>query len=725
MDTGNSDKPYEVVFSGTDAEGERKFEVMRHVQRTLKISEHQLVGLFNQSEDVVLLKTADRGKAERLIARLKHAGARASLRDTASIPKPDWQDWELQDARENGYHTFQCHACNHAVRLPLSEPLPPICPECRVVAAKYHDVAQKKREREQVRRKVLDLEQAKFEQKARVDEIAREAALRKKIEREVRRELGLEPTLGKRLKTSAAVIATFAFGAASTVAYHSYQASIQQEPMMATAIGDKYRANPRDFAQGLTIRLADQTIRELGSEPPSGPSAIPANGLAGPFDPEPWLTAPPTAAGAAPAGQFRRNTPARGQNAATVSDDDFATIVTHWHEQRSAAPLNQLRLQRLLGRLIETGRIEQAVEMAMIGDSADERLDMLLQIALGLAPHDQQTRREVARRSVSAALADAPSATAPLVEYLALLALQDTPAQRLPDRPSLHQAALQQAAGPTQQIALYAQLAAHLAERGEQAAAERWFAEANGILQNLDHPLDELVAVARLARAYYRANDRAAAESLVERVQTGTAALANEPDALLFREMSSTYATLGRIDAANATARQAGRGGLGSELRRADLAVHLNASGQGIAARGIVTELNNPVIRARTQALLSSIEQIRGQLIASLHLAIEARPGARLLHPELAQLVDSDLGRKPRQLPVADASSSQRTDRQLAMIALNMGWHGAFEEAGQAAGSIGDRELRGEVEQRLGLLQQTLDVARRVQVSALDRNDKR
>lgn len=170
---------YKIVFFGTEADGERKIQVMSQVQRILKLSEHHLVSLFDKPEGVNLYHTADKGAAERLVRRLVAAGAVAKLVDKRA-PQPETpDDWDLVDKAVDTSHVFRCRACNHAERLPLTQPLPAICPECGVVAAKYEDVAGKKRERERIRRSVIDLEKAKMEKAEAAADRAREEALRK------------------------------------------------------------------------------------------------------------------------------------------------------------------------------------------------------------------------------------------------------------------------------------------------------------------------------------------------------------------------------------------------------------------------------------------------------------------------------------------------------------------------------------------------------------------
>ena len=54
---------YKVIFFGTDAEDDRKIEVMLGVQELLKLSEQHLVSLFDNPQGVTLYHTDDRKKA--------------------------------------------------------------------------------------------------------------------------------------------------------------------------------------------------------------------------------------------------------------------------------------------------------------------------------------------------------------------------------------------------------------------------------------------------------------------------------------------------------------------------------------------------------------------------------------------------------------------------------------------------------------------------------------
>ena len=96
------DPTYEVVFYGTDAAGDEALEVMQRVRALLKLSERQIINLFDQTDGVTLLTTSKKAKAERLVKALLRAGASCNLRDSHT-QKGAWEAWRLEEKAAGEY----------------------------------------------------------------------------------------------------------------------------------------------------------------------------------------------------------------------------------------------------------------------------------------------------------------------------------------------------------------------------------------------------------------------------------------------------------------------------------------------------------------------------------------------------------------------------------------------------------------------------------------------
>lgn len=693
METKHKGDRYEVVFCGTAAEGERRIEVMRDVKRALNLDEQRVISLFARSGERVLYRTDERSRAESLDARLRHAGARSKVRDTHKLAAKDWKSWELIDKPEAEFHAFHCNACNHALRLPLSEPLPAVCPECGVVAAKYHAVEQKKLKRERMRRKVMDIRKAREEKAAAAAEAAEEAALRKQIEREVRREVQRELGLGHRLRNGVAAGVIFAIGAGSAAFLMQDPEGLPRETTLANdskpATALPVRSPAR--AQQVTMHLADGLLRKL---------AVPAAGLDGnpvaavTTDDEPWLTLPPTAAGPARPAPAVTAQPQTQTSAAAVAvsllpysvgDAELALMITHWQNHASAAPLTRLRLRRVTQRLLTTGKPQPAAQAALLATDPASRLSLLLPVIKHVASEPDHRRRAEMSQRVRTALIGQSDDDLALAQWLLdrmpqAGALDSLLPQALPGTVSAQLSRLT----VVERIALYAQLAVYLGENSAHGAAQTWFDAANALLRPVTDPPVELVALAHLARAYYRANDHHAASDLLVRIGAALPALPGRPDARLLSEVLESYAVIGKVDDAVAVIEGMGETTLDALLTQADLALRLATADHGIAARALVAEITDSAVRARALAWLSAAAREQGRMQAAAGLALQARDAASGLRRELLALVEGELT-GPQSDKVTAATILAAGDDYHAQLAMTLAWQQAFSAAHSSA----------------------------------------
>ncbi|MCB1801779.1 MAG: hypothetical protein KDI82_08850 [Gammaproteobacteria bacterium] len=700
---------YEIVFSGSGAEGERRIEIMSNVMRVLKLDEQRAINLFERDDERVIYRTDDRDRAERLVSRLRHAGARSALRDSHTLAPPDWKSWELMDKPDVDYHAFHCHACNYGMRLPLSEPLPAVCPECGVVAAKFHAVDQKKRKREQMRRKVMDIRKAREEKAEAEAEIAEEARLRKEIERELRRELQYQLGFGNRLRNGLAAGLIFAVGAGSAVLMLQDPEGLPQELAAADnrATGNALPVIAPASAQQVTLHMANDLLRKL---------AVPTSGLDADStatvvaDAEPWLTLPPTAAGPAVVDSAVRPS-ARSRPAMTgllpyqVGDAELALMITHWQNHASAAPLTRLRLERMTTQLLKADHVRAAARTALLAGTPAARLKLLLPVIGQIARENEPRRQAQVSSEVRELFADEAQDDLALAQWL----LEQAPLtpgfdqlrpQALPATISAQLSRLPL----VERIALYAQMAAHLAENAAPAAAQTWFDAGNTLLRSLTDPRVELVALTHLARAYHRANDQRTANELLLRIGAAIPALPGRPDARLLGQVMETYATTGKVDDAVATIEGMGDSQLEALLTQADLAVRLASAGHGIAARALVAEIDDPAVRARALAWLSAAARERGRMQAAAGLAVQAHDAVAGLRRELVALVESELAGQ------ADGKVSAATlltggDDYHAQLAMNLAWQQAFGAARDSAMAVNSNPRRERLMRDLDTLQ--------------------
>lgn len=637
------DKRYTVQFFGTAAEGERRLEVMREVQRLLKLDTRQLIALFDASDGVTLLNSDNREQADRMVRSLTYFGARCRLKDAEATETPDWASWELVDKNAEQVHIFHCRACGHSIRLPVQQALPTTCPECGVVAAKYDQVAQKKRERERIRQSILAAEQAKAEKAGLRAQQAREDALRKQIEAEVRRELGLRYRLNAPWKSIAAAALLIAVGAAGMGTWLNMPDAALPGVVTADAGNRESTHVYRDLEPQQTLYLADRLVQQI-TEPTPGDNAREPDGSAvAAQDPEPWLNAPATAAGRA------LPHPDASANTALVAGKAGRTIdetVAFWLRTSTSGALHAQRVSHLAKALTDQGRFVEALEASELAASAPQRLMLLRAIVssdlptadAAVAQHLQQTQAMRREQPVMQRLVD--------LMVLDQLARAD----RQPGGARLTRAAVfdlldARQVTPVDAIAVYALLAMNADRLQYDRTASDWFAAANALLRDLPGAEQRLSALAHLAVAYQARGDAETARAIAKRIRTIMLSVGEQGQLTdgLATTLSDAFAELQLFDQAVEAADLGAGSTLASQLRRAELATLLAGRGQRFAARGIIATLSDRAARARSRAQCAAIAGLQGDRLEAMRMIARSTADTRGLPSLLSQAILSDL----------------------------------------------------------------------------------
>lgn len=710
------EKRYEVHCFGTEAQGDAETEVMRRVQRLLKLERHQLISLFQNTDGLVLIRTSNRDKAERMTRALNHAGIRARLHDQQAKKAPVWESWSLEEKSEDEYHAFYCKACTYSERFGLAEDVPAICPRCGVVASKYERVASKKAERERIRRKVLDLQSARAEKAQREEEVQREKALRKEIEKEIRRELGTKHGWARHARQGAAAAVLLAAGAGGAIAWYNTTGSlpVADTPADTTVV----QMAPAMLGPGLdterTLFLAADLLDKLAGDNWQG-----GLGTGDVPVPIPPMIAPATAAGpGAPSADDGRSAARHAapplQAAPASADDGLQRIISAWFRQSSSGAMRVSQQREMLTQLAESGRIGTAIDLAGMSRNPVRRLELLTTIAEVPAMAARPSIRIKAMERLARGAADDPPPGAALLNRLVADSIR-TDGERSDDvalRDDLDGLALPPEDAPR----LYAAIAAHRARQGDPVSANVWFGDANRAFDRLEAPEARLDVLIDLSRAYALAGETATAEDLAQRVRIGLSALDSQRAGLdrLRGRLIELAADLGQQERLSALLDDPKLSPLQADLLRGELANCLADRGQLLAARGVIASIRHPAVGARARALLSRSHAMYGQTDTAAMLAEAARSRTADLPQALLQVVLSDLGEidwamaNPKRMPLDQllATPPELTDRALAVVANNLAWNRATAAALDTAGLIGDAALRGQLILRLRVLDQ-------------------
>ena len=691
---------YEVVFYGTDATGDEALEIMQRVGNLLKLDEQQIVNLFDQPSGITLLTTRKKTKAERLLKALLRTGASCNLRNTDQ-QKGDWESWGLEEKAEDLYNVFQCRACNYAERLPVASAVYGVCPQCGVVQSKYEDVTQRKLERERLRRKILNVQEAKAKQLEDERAWEREEKLRKEIEKEIRREMQLQRGFGLDAKSMAAATAVFAIGVGSAVAYYTFE---NETDATTPAIAETRQVINRPtmgMTSAQTIYLANDLLERLGATPltdarvsgnfipdrtvPSSDLLASTNSLA-----EPWINAPATAAGprrAMPERSAADTTTPQAVDAAS-SENAAAQIIDSWYTDLERDPMRSQYLGKLLNSQQDVSELIAAQDIARIANSPKSRVTLIAH----LASTGKDFSSSNATEYMSIAIRESDSLEAKAAAVLAKEVLHEKhnlgPPQGL--NQELARLFSMRSEGSLDQLRAQAFIAAVYGSDGDLQEAQFWFSQANDTLNAITEPHIELLALPSLAMAYMHANDIRTAHKLVERVRIGLPTL---PESTLkpqiVAELIKTYAAIGMMDQAAHTARSTTETRLQAETVLARLAVSAAQNEQIVSAQGILSVIHDAALKAHAKAQISAIAHFINRPMLAREFADAARQDSRSLESPLAQVVASQLLTAYRLQGWDDTSAIERistaplsgvevrlADRARILIATNFAWAG-------------------------------------------------
>lgn len=220
---------FDVVLFGVRDEITDRTKVMREIARILQLDQATMARAASGQAGVVLRKSLPREVAEKYRHALQKAGAICNVRPA----KGERDRLELLDPAD--YPTepaeFRCPACGFKQAMTADAAWPRVCPQCGTAPEKYHLVSRKKEERSIIRQRLREAHLEEEAQLQALEKRLREAARRKQIEQEVRRELGFSRLLLWRVRRALGVVAVWAaFLAMVLVLYLAYQTWMVPHP---------------------------------------------------------------------------------------------------------------------------------------------------------------------------------------------------------------------------------------------------------------------------------------------------------------------------------------------------------------------------------------------------------------------------------------------------------------------------------------------------------------
>ena len=716
---------YDLVFFGTDLKGAQLSDAVGRLAQVMEVSPEQVGPALNRRGGVIARGLSSERGSE-ACRQLMEIGIRCNLRPSSGSGAA----FELVPMEESA-PVIACPACGEVHRRgEAGTPAPTACEKCGVVFAKYDKVALAKKERDQVRQALLAKQQNLLDREQKDRELRETQERRKKLEDEIRRQLGLPRIITSRtgLIGSAAGIYLLGLvmGVTGLIGYNLWSAS-GADAAEPTALALNALAAGPD---------ADNPFLLSGSSgPESNPfmsSALAAGQAAAESDLfDPGLVAQMQVSGLlseeqgtiAPAvGSARTGAPSASGTPAHRSDPA---------EAQAHAPdglgfldnrLSDLKIDTewdlyLLARIDALRERGDTLQAAMLVDhlrNPDLRFDRGAGLADSFRREGRVAEAEQLNLDLSTAADQRPDIAGARVAAFCTLARHLYRAGRPGEADALRMQATTIAAavtGPADKAAADSEIAALLSNLGRPKDARSYFLAATRGLGPIADPTERLSAIAWLARSYAKAGYRASALSLLEEAAKNIDSIEGaEGQARVLGLIAETDGLVGDIRAAKETAARIASP-IAKDRTLYRLVAAEIASDRLANAIDLTEGMQTPAYRALAFALLGLRQQEQPAYRALATRSTEQVATAIAAIPEPAEkaAVIAELGRFAARIGntatadrhLADANRLAKSipsrpdrDRVLAILAINEGLALRPDDARLKLPKIADAPLR-------------------------------
>ncbi|EGV29680.1 hypothetical protein ThidrDRAFT_3124 [Thiorhodococcus drewsii AZ1] len=219
---------YDVMLYGIQ-EGKDRIEVARAIAKSFSMELEKADQLLEREEATLVKKGVSSDLAHRMTEALTRAGAKANCKpsiggtgDLSLVPKTS---------------ILVCPGCKERLEYHIDQEAPRLCPRCGLVFAKYKEAHKRKQEVEAVRTRLKLMEAGRDEDAKRKQEQEEEERNRKRLEDQLRKEMGIPAGLNKRWKFVSSAAATLILGlgagGAATFFFLDHQGRLKSSASLA------------------------------------------------------------------------------------------------------------------------------------------------------------------------------------------------------------------------------------------------------------------------------------------------------------------------------------------------------------------------------------------------------------------------------------------------------------------------------------------------------------
>jgi predicted RNA-binding Zn-ribbon protein involved in translation (DUF1610 family) len=246
---------YDVILLGIDAEAPNRRACISMIAELLGMDEAKIAYAIENKKKAIVKQGILLEDAQNLQQQILRRGGLCNCRP---VPISSTK-LELAPIEEKCEEiVFTCPACNYREKVTTQADLPVNCPQCGIIPSKYNKVAALKNEREMVKKRLLSKHQL-LEQQAKdlAENQEREARLRK-IEEEVRKELGLPKVLNSRMRLFGSAAFLWVLGMGMGAAGFGLYTQITPEREGALTLGAAVRNTDQSSSpQQETLRMVN------------------------------------------------------------------------------------------------------------------------------------------------------------------------------------------------------------------------------------------------------------------------------------------------------------------------------------------------------------------------------------------------------------------------------------------------------------------------------------
>jgi|GEM_PF-2974079 len=697
---------YDVVFYGTDQEGEQLERTKARVAKLLHLDREKLESLFGRQGGVVLRSGVAQDIAQKYQMALTQAGVRCNSRPSKveAVDKLELVPLEERPVGEQ----FACPACGYKKKLAAGEPLPTQCEQCGVVPEKYHSTLEEKKERERIKRALIDRHKLSVEEEQRLKE-ERAAKLRQqRLEEEIRKQLGLPRYLNSRSKflgsVAAVLLAGVGIGFTSVMVYKgastdsSYTAGVTESSAFATEL--------------------EQVMQRLE-------------------DSDSGFTDVPGIAAVAQVAALSKELETGNQDGVTGQNRPSSSVVGNDNQSHSVVlnMLGEMRRDRewdqfltaIVRDLVASRQYADAYRISSQIQGDVQRIDLSGEVAHAFAGAD----------TTNAIIADLKTEAQGLqsrsdrVLVLCRLAVHEAKAGNRAEARQTVQDALAIADtinAPDRKAVATSRIAATWATLGATRQSQESFGQVNTLLASITGTIDRVSAYAAVAQAYVDAGNKGGALRMLQETRQAARYIDDGNQRLrLLGEISVYQAQAGDIDEAIATTANIEPVSSRDAVLFKIVADQLY-SGYIYRAMAVAEPIETPIYEARAYALLARYQRGTelgalaqenfGRAIGSVNLLSNDVDKAGILS-EIARLRmrtgDAEAARKlfdKALLLVEDSGNARTHDIASALIAKNQTRALQTVQAKKTLSTIADASIAQDVRDDIAQMDGTVDIVK-------------